>query len=160
VFENMIQVNLRKYAPSLPSVYISAVINSAGAVWDTIPEQYQQEVLVAYTESLRDVYIIGVPCAILAFFGALIIKNSKMPSKAEEQAKIQAMKEKAALAKEQKDGVAPAQAEAAAEAEVVAENVGIEAANAEGLSAVNPLPVQAEVDAQAVLAKQEGKSAV
>jgi hypothetical protein len=156
VFENMIQVNLRKYAPSLPSVYISAVINSAGAVWDTIPEQYQQEVLVAYTESLRDVYIIGVPCAILAFFGALIIKNSKMPSKAEEQA----MKEKAALAKEQKDGVAPAQAEAAAEAEVVAENVGIEAANAEGLSAVNPLPVQAEVDAQAVLAKQEGKSAV
>jgi hypothetical protein len=94
----------------------------------------------------------------------LIIKNSKMPSKAEEQARIQAMREKAALAKEQKEGVAPAQAEAEAaaeaEVEVEAERVDLEAANAEGLSGVNPLPVQAEVDAQAALAKQEGKSAV
>jgi hypothetical protein len=43
---------------------------------------------MAYTETLRAVYIIGVPCSILAFFGALLIKNSKMQTKAEEEEAI------------------------------------------------------------------------
>ena len=56
----------------------------------------RESVLTAYIETLRLVYIIGVPCGILAFFGSLLIKNSKMPSKEEEQAQIKAAREKAA----------------------------------------------------------------
>jgi hypothetical protein len=146
----MIQVNLAKYVPTLPEAYVQAVVNSADAVWTTVPESYREPVLIAYTETLRDVYIIGVPMAIIAVIGALFIKNSKMPTKAEEMAKIQALKEKAAL---EKEGGATAAAEAAER----------EANVAEGVSAVNPQPAQAVqggVDAQVVLAQQEGKSAV
>lgn len=38
VFENMIQVNLARYAPDLPSSLVAAVINNAGAVWTIVPE--------------------------------------------------------------------------------------------------------------------------
>lgn len=54
---------------------------------------YRQDCLRAYTETLRAVYIIGVPCAILAFCGALFIKNSKMQTKAEEEEGIRKARE-------------------------------------------------------------------
>jgi hypothetical protein len=34
----MLQVNLGKYAPNLPPMYLEAVINSPAAVWNTVPE--------------------------------------------------------------------------------------------------------------------------
>jgi len=57
---------------------------------------YRENCLRAYTETLRAVYIIGVPCAILAFCGALLIKNSKMQTKAEEEEAIRKAREEAA----------------------------------------------------------------
>jgi hypothetical protein len=57
---------------------------------------YREDCLRAYTETLRAVYIIGVPCAIIAFFGALLIKNSKMQTKAEEEEAIRKAREEAA----------------------------------------------------------------
>jgi hypothetical protein len=34
----MIQVNLNKYAPDLPEVYVMAVVSSADAVWNIVPQ--------------------------------------------------------------------------------------------------------------------------
>lgn len=53
--------------------------------------------MIAYTETLRAVYVIGVPCSILAFFGALLIRNSKMQTKAEEEEAIRIAREEAAV---------------------------------------------------------------
>lgn len=81
---------------------------------------------------MRDVYIIGVPLAIVAFAGALLIKNSKMPTKAEEAEQI--AKARAAAGAPTKD------VEAAREKVVVEE----EAVNADGVAlAAGPVPVQA-----------------
>jgi hypothetical protein len=96
VFGNTIQTNIAKYAPDLPPQYAEALINDASAVWTLIPEQYREASLIAYTEALRNVYIVGVPYAILALVGALAIKNSKMQSKAEEEEANRLMREKAA----------------------------------------------------------------
>jgi len=108
------------------------------------------------------VYIIGVPLSILGLISALFIKNSKMQTKAEEQAAIQEGKEKAAM-------TARAAGKSSIEAERVAEKAGeaLEAKQEEqaatGLSMANaeqPAAVEGGVDAQAVLANQEGKSPV
>lgn len=96
VFGNTIQTNIVKYAPDLPPQYAGSLINDASAVWTVIPEQYREVSLLAYTEALRNVYIVGVPCAILGLAGALAIKNSKMQSKAEEEEANRLMREKAA----------------------------------------------------------------
>jgi hypothetical protein len=37
VFENMIQVNMKKYVPTLPEHLVQEVVNSATAIWDEIP---------------------------------------------------------------------------------------------------------------------------
>lgn len=68
-------------------------------------QSLRPSVLIAYTETLRDVYIIGVPCGIIAFFAALVIKNSKMPTKEEEQAAMAKLKA-AAAAKEKEAALA------------------------------------------------------
>lgn len=83
VFENLIQSNLHKYAPTLPADIVHAVVNNADAVWSVVPDDLRPQVLYAYTESLRVVYLIGVPMSILGMAGALLIRNSKMPTKAE-----------------------------------------------------------------------------
>lgn len=61
-----------------------------------IPEQYREQSLQAYTEALRNVYIIGLPCALLALAGALVIKNSRMQTKEEEEEANRLAREKAA----------------------------------------------------------------
>lgn len=96
VFGNTIQTNIAKYASDLPPQFANALINDASAVWSIIPEQYREGALMAYTEALRNVYIIGVPCAIIGFIGAMFIKNSKMQSKAEEEEANRVLREKAA----------------------------------------------------------------
>jgi MFS family permease len=81
VFENMIQVNLHKYAPTLPPSLVHAVVSNAAAIWTQVPESFRPDVLYAYTETIRVVYLIGLPMAILGMLGGLMIKNGKMPRK-------------------------------------------------------------------------------
>lgn len=81
---------------------------------------------MAYTEALRNVYIIGVPCAILGFFGALAIKNSKMQTKAEEEESNRLARERVAAAKdgertEREEEIAVGTAVVGAEPEAVVE---------------------------------------
>ena len=38
VFGNMLQVNLRKYAPGLSAELVTAIQNTAGAVFTDVPE--------------------------------------------------------------------------------------------------------------------------
>lgn len=117
--------------------------------------------LVAYTETLRDVYIIGLPCAILGLLGALLIKNSKMQTKAEEEAAHQKAKEQAAL-EEGGAGVAAGD-EKANGTRHDAERAEQEEEEAEAIGAVGPVPdgaVEGGVDAQVALANKEGKSPV
>jgi hypothetical protein len=126
---------LHKYAPDLPADLAVAVLNDATAVWHVVPEQYREQSLMAYTQALRNVYIIGVPLAIIAFIGAMFIKNSRMQTKAEEEAAIKKSREDAAGA--------PAEggdAEKAVKAD--AERAQTEAAEAEAVAAVAPVPAQ------------------
>ncbi len=118
--------------------------------------------LIAYTKTLSEVYIIGLPLAIIGFIGALFVKNSKMQTKAEEAAAIQEAKEKAALAAKAEgktNGEAEKEAEEAGSAMLARGEQqavqGVSMANAESDAAV-----EGGVDAQAVLAQHEGKSPV
>jgi flagellar biosynthesis component FlhA len=102
------------------------------------------------------VYILGLPFAFLGFLAALVIKNSKMQTKEEENAAIQAAKEKEAGDKE----VAVKDVEAEDEAKQEKE-----AGWAEATAAVAPQPEATTeripaVDSQAALAKHDGKSPV
>ena len=181
VFENMLQRNLAAYAPDLPAPLVQAVVNSAAAVWDSVPANLQESVLIAYIESLRDVYVMGIPFGICGALAALLIKNSKMQTKAEELAAIEAAKEHAALeAKEkgQTDSQAEAAAEEAAEHErleqvasrlgavqadpdvAVEAGRGIDVAVEEERATGGQVGLERELDAQAVLAEKEGGSAV
>lgn len=78
VFGNMIQVNLHKYAPGLPSSFLSAIQNNADAVYTVVPEQYRPQVLKAYVKTLSAVFLIGVPASIIALAGSLIMEDVKM----------------------------------------------------------------------------------
>ncbi|ORY27750.1 major facilitator superfamily domain-containing protein [Naematelia encephala] len=88
VFENLLQQNLRKGVPELTPEQFYNVVNSATAVWTSIPDDLRPAVLTAYIDALRKVYIIGVPVAFVGILGALMIKNEKMQTKAEEEAAI------------------------------------------------------------------------
>lgn len=96
VFGNTIQSNIVKYAPDLPAVYANALINDASAVYTLIPEQYREQSLIAYTEALRNVYIIGVPLAAIGLMGGLFIKNTRMQTKAQEEEANRLAREKEA----------------------------------------------------------------
>lgn len=103
---------------------------------------YRENCLRAYTETLRAVYIIGVPCAILAFIGALFIKNSKMQTKAEEEEAIRKAREEAAV----EDGTAIAGDVEKQERRIDdSARVEREEEEAVALSAVGPVP-QAAVE--------------
>lgn len=84
---------------------------------------------MAYTQALRNVYIIGVPLAIIAFGGALAIKNSKMQTKAEEEAAIKKSREQNGQAEGQDVDVEKAAAVR-------------EEAEAEAVAAVAPVPAE------------------
>ena len=175
VFENMIQVYLRKYAPNLPAELVAVVINDANAIWTVVPDvreaptpvsacahvaqNLRDSVLVAYTKTVSDVYLIGVPLAFAGTLSALCIKNSRMQTKGEEQAAIQESKEAAAVAA-RAEGKTSEEVEKEVEAAAVAKQ---EEQAAAGIAMVNAEPeaaVDGGVDAQAVLAQQEGKSPV
>ncbi|GMK56868.1 hypothetical protein CspeluHIS016_0307080 [Cutaneotrichosporon spelunceum] len=93
VFENMIQVNLHKYVPDLPDELVKALTSNASALWTVVPEELRSQTLEAYSQTMRIVFIIGVPGGVLGFLGGLIMRNDKMPSKAEETERMQKRRE-------------------------------------------------------------------
>lgn len=112
---------------------------------------------MAYTETLRAVYIIGVPCSILAFAGSLLIKNSKMQTKAEEEEAIRKAREEAAADEKSGDaGDAEKQVKDAVRAEREEEE-------AEVMTAVGAVPdgaVHGENDAERALGDKPAKHSV
>ena len=71
-------------------------------------------VLMAYTKTVSEVYITGVPFGVIGFIAALFMANKKMQTKAEEQAAIAESKEKAAAAAKA-EGMTPSEVEKAVE---------------------------------------------
>ncbi|KAK8846841.1 hypothetical protein IAR55_005929 [Kwoniella newhampshirensis] len=145
VFENMIQKNIRAAVPGISDAVVMAVVNDASAVWTAVPDDLRPPILEAYAKSLSQVFVIGVPLAVIAFGGALLMKNDKMLTKAEEEAGIAEAKEKAALAAKREEEIAVGTA-----------GVG----DAQAALDAEESETERPVDAQAVLAEKEGKSAV
>lgn len=81
IFENMIPVNIHKYAPNLSPELVKQVKDNANAVWASVPDDQRQPVLVAYTKTLNAVYLLGVPLTLIGFFAALAMGNIKMDLK-------------------------------------------------------------------------------
>ncbi len=101
IFANQLRHNLAVYVPELPSEAAAALVGSASAIWDSVPDVssryclvvadlslltynafYAQSlrpmVLKAYTMALSDVFVVGIAYGILALFSAAWIKNVKM----------------------------------------------------------------------------------
>lgn len=92
VFENMIKVNLHKYVPELPEEIVHAMSADATTLWTAVPEALRPATLHAYSQTVKLTFLIGVPGSILAVLGGLIVRNDKMPTKAEEAERVERMK--------------------------------------------------------------------
>lgn len=90
VFENMLQRHLKSMVPGITSEIIAALVNDATAVWTYVPDDLREPVLIAYTKTLSQVYIIGLPLSIIALVGAFVMKNDKMATKEDEENDIAA----------------------------------------------------------------------
>ena len=114
---------------------------------------------MAYTKTTSEVYIIGLPFGVIAVIASLFMKNSKMPTKAEEQAANQEIKEKAAMAARAEGKTGEDVEKAVEEAVAVRQEEQV----AQAISMVNaepPAAVEGGPDAQVVLAQEEGRSPV
>ena len=78
VFENMLQVNIHKYAPHISQDIIVAIMNAADAVWKAVPPPDRPAVITAYVKTLDAVFLIGVPAGGLGFIAALMMPVLKM----------------------------------------------------------------------------------
>ncbi|KAF7983097.1 hypothetical protein HWV62_24031 [Athelia sp. TMB] len=75
VFAGELSRNLLKYAPNAPTAIVK---ESPVAIWTDIPADLIPGVVLAYCESLKIVFIVGVPIAALGLVTALFIKNEKI----------------------------------------------------------------------------------
>ncbi|KAJ6526830.1 major facilitator superfamily domain-containing protein [Mycena capillaripes] len=75
VFASELTRFLAHYAPDAP---VSIVRNSPTAIHTQLPAALVPGVLRAYIESLKIVYLLGVPIAILSLFAALLVKNIRI----------------------------------------------------------------------------------
>ncbi|KAF7983702.1 hypothetical protein HWV62_19631 [Athelia sp. TMB] len=75
VFASELSKNLLKYAPNAPATIVE---ESPVAIWTDIPADMIPGVVLAYCESLKVVFVVGVPIAILGLITALFIKNVKI----------------------------------------------------------------------------------
>jgi len=80
VFENMLQVHIRREGGGrIPMWMITAVMNSADAVWRVVPSSEERRVVLkGYVKTLDDVFLIGVPAGVLALVGALMMPVVRM----------------------------------------------------------------------------------
>lgn len=90
--------------PGITPEIISALVNDATAVWTYVPDDLREPVLIAYTKTLSQVYIIGLPLSIIALVGAFVMKNDKMATKEDEENDI-ATARAAQHAKDEETGV-------------------------------------------------------
>ncbi|KAJ7183645.1 ABC transporter [Mycena filopes] len=76
VFASNLGKNLGKYAPEAPAAIVS---ESPTAIWSgALPQEMIAGVARSYAESLRLVFVIGVPLAGLALLSTVMIKNIKI----------------------------------------------------------------------------------
>jgi len=78
VFENMLQVNIHKYAPDIPQYLIIAMMKSADALWKVVPPSDQSTVLHAYVRTLEVVFLVGLFTGGLGLVAALFMPKSRM----------------------------------------------------------------------------------
>ncbi|KAJ7262074.1 ABC transporter [Mycena rebaudengoi] len=91
VFATELGKFLIKYAPNAPDVIVK---ESPAAIYTQLPPEMIQGVVRAYTESLRIVFVLGVPVAGLALICALFIKNIRIVKTAPPGAAVPATGEK------------------------------------------------------------------
>ncbi|KAJ7450977.1 ABC transporter [Mycena galericulata] len=75
VFSTELGKNLLRYAPEAPAVIVR---ESPTAIYTDLPAAQIPGVVQAYMQSLRVVFILGVPVAGLALFAAIFIKNIRI----------------------------------------------------------------------------------
>jgi len=78
-FSTQLSKNLAQFAPSAPAAIVK---KSPTSIYSQLPADIIPSVVHAYVRSLRVVYIIGVPVAILAIILVLLIKNINIRRKA------------------------------------------------------------------------------
>lgn len=79
VFGNMLKRNLGRYAPGLGHELRARVALDATALWTAVPDALRPGALMAYAESMRLVFVIGVPLAVIGLGFALLIPDKKLP---------------------------------------------------------------------------------
>ncbi|KAF7967625.1 hypothetical protein HWV62_33643 [Athelia sp. TMB] len=75
VFASELAKNLLKYAPNAPTAIVE---ESPIAIWTDLPADLIPGVVLAYCQSLKIAFVVGVPIAILGLIAALFIKNVKI----------------------------------------------------------------------------------
>ncbi|KAJ7073623.1 ABC transporter [Mycena amicta] len=75
VFASELGKYLLKYAPDAPALIVK---ESPTAIWTSLPAEMIPGVVRSYTESLRIVFVIGVPVAGLALISSMFIKNIRI----------------------------------------------------------------------------------
>ncbi|KAJ9105414.1 hypothetical protein QFC21_001785 [Naganishia friedmannii] len=76
VFSNVLKKSLAQYAPTLSPEIAMVVLSSANGVWTVVPDDLRPGVLTAYAHTLSAVYSIGIPCGVIAFASAFLVKRN------------------------------------------------------------------------------------
>jgi hypothetical protein len=75
VFASELGKYLLRFAPDAPAIIVK---ESPTAIYTDLPAAMIPGVVQAYTQSLRIVFVLGVPVAGLALFAAMFIKNIRI----------------------------------------------------------------------------------
>jgi hypothetical protein len=79
VFASELSKYLLKYAPNAPATIVK---ESPTAIYTHVPADQIPGVVRAYAESLKIVFVVGVPVAVLGLLSSLFIKNIKIQRQA------------------------------------------------------------------------------
>ncbi|KAH9813590.1 major facilitator superfamily domain-containing protein [Melampsora americana] len=74
IFNNALGVSLEKYAPNAPAALIRSSLERIGQ----LPDSLKPGVLHAYTEALKQVYILGIVCGVACFFSTFLVKSKNI----------------------------------------------------------------------------------
>jgi len=83
VFASELTRFLARYAPGAPAATIAIARNSPTAIYTDLPPALVPGVVRAYVESLRIVYVLGVPVAGLSLVAAFCVKNIRIVKEAQ-----------------------------------------------------------------------------
>ncbi|EGG03952.1 uncharacterized protein MELLADRAFT_72481 [Melampsora larici-populina 98AG31] len=83
IFNNALSVNLEKYAPDAPAALIRSSLEEIGQLRDSL----KPGVIHAYTESLKQVYILGIVCGVACFFAAFLVKSKNIKKRKNQTSK-------------------------------------------------------------------------